>query len=87
MSSVVSYSIFTFFYGTEPIFGIPRFSFHDPRELIFYALLAFVCAAVGWMYIKTFYYIKYSIFFPLRGKDRHYLVNGRRRSGPWACSA
>ncbi|WP_319542529.1 chloride channel protein [uncultured Pseudodesulfovibrio sp.] len=68
MSSVVSYSIFTFFYGTEPIFGIPRFSFHDPRELIFYALLAFVCAAVGWMYIKTFYIIKYHIFFPLREK-------------------
>ena len=68
MSSVVSYSIFTFFYGTEPIFGIPRFSFSDPRELIFYALLAFVCAAVGWMYIRTFYFIKYHIFFPLREK-------------------
>ena len=68
MSSVVSYSIFTFFYGTEPIFGIPRFTFHDPRELIFYALLAFVCAASGWMYIKTFYLIKYHIFFPLREK-------------------
>ncbi|BCS90007.1 chloride channel protein [Pseudodesulfovibrio sediminis] len=68
MSSVVSYSIFTFFYGTEPIFGIPRFSFHDPRELIFYALLAFVCAAVGWMYIKTFHVIKYHIFFPVREK-------------------
>ncbi|MBC17149.1 Chloride channel core [Pseudodesulfovibrio profundus] len=68
MSSVVSYSIFTFFYGTEPIFGIPRFSFHDPRELIFYVLLAFVCAAVGWMYIRTFTIIKYNIFYPLREK-------------------
>jgi CIC family chloride channel protein len=68
MSSVVSYSIFTFFYGTDPIFGIPRFSFHDPRELIFYALLAFVCAAVGWLYVKTFYTIKYHIFFPLKEK-------------------
>ncbi len=68
MSSVVSYSIFTFFFGTEPIFGIPRFSFHDPRELIFYALLAFVCAFVGWMYIRTFYFIKYHVFVPLREK-------------------
>lgn len=68
MSSVVSYSIFTFFFGTEPIFGIPRFSFHDPRELIFYTLLAFVCAAVGWMYVKTFYFIKYHIFCPLQEK-------------------
>lgn len=68
MSSVVSYSIFTFFYGTDPIFGIPRFSFHDPRELIFYAMLAFVCAGVGWMYIRTFTLIKYNIFYPLREK-------------------
>jgi len=68
MSSVVSYSIFTFFYGTEPIFGIPRFSFNDPRELIFYAILAFVCAAAGWMYIRTFTVIKYHIFYPLREK-------------------
>ncbi|WP_419787348.1 chloride channel protein [Pseudodesulfovibrio sp.] len=68
MSSVVSYSIFTFFYGTDPIFGIPRFSFSDARELIFYAILALVCAAVGWMYVKTFYFIKYHIFFPLREK-------------------
>ncbi|WP_243545352.1 chloride channel protein [Pseudodesulfovibrio tunisiensis] len=68
MSSVVAYTIFTFFYGSEPIFGIPRFSFHDPRELPFYILLAFVCAAAGWMYVKTFYFIKYRIFFQL--KDR-----------------
>jgi len=68
MSSVVSYSIFTFFYGTEPIFSIPRFSFSDPRELIFYTLLAFVCAAAGWMYIRTFTIIKYNIFYPLREK-------------------
>jgi CIC family chloride channel protein len=68
MSSVVSYSIFTFFFGTDPIFGIPRFSFHDPRELFFYALLAFVCAAAGWMYIRTFYFVKYHVFFPLREK-------------------
>ncbi|WP_285907437.1 chloride channel protein [Pseudodesulfovibrio pelocollis] len=68
MSSVVSYSIFTFFYGTDPIFGIPRFTFHDPRELLFYALLALVCAAAGWMYVRTFYFMKYHIFFPLREK-------------------
>jgi len=68
MSSVVSYSIFTFFFGTDPIFGIPRFSFSDPRELIFYALLAFVCAAAGWLYIRTFTVIKYHIFYPLREK-------------------
>lgn len=68
MSSVVAYSIFTFFYGTEPIFGIPRFEFSDPRELIFYTILAFVCAGSGWLYVKTFYTIKYKIFLPLTDK-------------------
>ncbi|SDK89120.1 chloride channel protein, CIC family [Maridesulfovibrio ferrireducens] len=68
LSSVVSYSLFTLFYGAEPIFGIPRFVFHDPREMIFYIILAFACTLVGWMYIRTFRFIKYSIFFKI--KDR-----------------
>ncbi|KAB1443017.1 chloride channel protein [Pseudodesulfovibrio senegalensis] len=68
MSSVVAYSVFSLVYGSEPIFGIPRFEFHDPRELVFYALLAIVCAASGWLYCKTFYAFKYRLFFPLKDK-------------------
>ncbi|WP_320005947.1 chloride channel protein [Maridesulfovibrio sp.] len=68
ISSVVSYSLFTLFYGTDPIFGIPRFVFHDPRELIFYVALAFACTLAGWMYIRTFRFIKYSVFYQI--KDR-----------------
>ncbi len=68
LSSVVSYSLFTLFYGSEPIFGIPRFIFHDPREMIFYIILAFACTFAGWMYIRTFRFIKYSIFSKI--KDR-----------------
>ncbi|WP_245577894.1 chloride channel protein [Maridesulfovibrio bastinii] len=62
LSSVVAYSLFTFFYGSEPIFGIPQFHFRDPRELIFYAVLAFACAFTGWLYVRTFEFIKFSIF-------------------------
>lgn len=70
LSSVVAYSLFTFFYGTDPIFGIPHqsFVFRDPRELIFYTLLALVCAASGWFYCKSFYFIKYSIFYRIKDK-------------------
>ncbi|WP_147820495.1 chloride channel protein [Salidesulfovibrio onnuriiensis] len=68
MSSVVAYTVFSMVYGTEPIFGIDRFQFHDPRELIFYAILALVCAVSGWLYVKTFYAIKYKFFFPLKEK-------------------
>lgn len=68
ISSVVSYSLFTLFYGTEPIFGIPRFVFHDPRELIFYVVLAFACTLAGWMYIRTFRFVKYSVFNQIRDR-------------------
>lgn len=66
LSSVVAYSLFTFFYGTKPIFGIPSFNFSDPRELFFYALLAVACAATGWLYVKSFYFIKYSVFWKIK---------------------
>ena len=62
ISSVVAYSIFTLFYGTDPIFGIPRFQFHHARELPFYVLLAVACSIAGWVYIRSFYFIKYSVF-------------------------
>ncbi|XPV75674.1 MAG: chloride channel protein [Desulfovibrio sp.] len=68
LSSVTAYSIFTLFYGTEPIFGIPHFSFHDPTELIFYIALAFVCALAGWLYVRSFYFIKYTVFSRIRDK-------------------
>ncbi|MFA7166324.1 MAG: chloride channel protein [Desulfoplanes sp.] len=68
ISSVVSYSLFTLAFGTEPIFGIPHFTFTDPRELPFYAILAVVCAASGWFWIKTFTTVKYKIFWPMTDK-------------------
>ncbi len=66
LSSVTSYSLFTLFFGVEPIFGIPQFSFTSVRELPFYALLAVVCAAAGWFYVHTFQFVKFQIFTPLR---------------------
>lgn len=68
LSSVTAYSLFTLFFGTDPIFGIPHFVFHDVRELLFYAVLAFVCAGTGWLYVKSFYGIKYSVFFRIKDK-------------------
>jgi len=68
LSSVVSYSLFTLFFGTDPIFGIPHFSFQNAGELPFYILLALVCSAAGWFYIKTFFFLKYSFFNRIRKK-------------------
>lgn len=66
ISSVVAYSIFTMAFGTEPIFGIPQFSFRNVAELPFYVILAFACAVTGWLYVRTFTYLKYSVFEKLR---------------------
>lgn len=68
ISSVVAYSIFTFAFGTEPMFGIPEFSFSNIFELPFYVILAFACALTGWMYVRTFQYLKYSVFEKMRAK-------------------
>lgn len=62
ISSVVAYTLFTLAFGHEPIFGIPQFQFANPMELPFYAILAVVCAIMGWIYVKTFYTIKYAVF-------------------------
>ena len=68
ISSVVAYTIFTLVFGTEPIFGIPRFSFENPLELPFYGLLALACALAGWFYVRSFYFIKYKLFWPIMEK-------------------
>jgi chloride channel protein, CIC family len=65
ISSVVAYTLFTLVYGTDPLFSIPRFTFHDARELPFYILLALVCAAMGWFYVRTFFFIKHKLFGPV----------------------
>lgn len=68
LSSVVAYSVFALIYGTDPILTVPHFSFRNPLELPFYALLAVACAAAGWLYVRTFFFMKYSVFARLRGR-------------------
>ena len=55
ISSVIAYSLFSFFFGIQPIFATPDFVFTDPRELIAYAVLGLVCAPVGAVYVRIFY--------------------------------
>ncbi len=66
LSSVTAYTIFTFFFGTDPMFGIPQFEFHNPIELIFYAVLAAFCALTGWFYVHTFGFMKHRVFGSIR---------------------
>jgi len=75
ISSVIAYTVFTLIYGTHPIFEIPNFSFH-PKELPFYLALAIFCALCGFLYVKTFFFIKYSIFQKIKKRIGLVLTTG-----------
>ncbi len=55
IASVISYSMFTFVFGFEPIFGTPAFAFRDARELAVYAVLGLICAPFGTFYVRTYF--------------------------------
>ncbi len=55
VSSIVAYSIFTSRFGWGFLFETPHYVFDHPSELLFYAALGLVCAAVGYVYVKIFY--------------------------------
>lgn len=56
ISSIVSYSVFvTFFPATERLFAIPNVGFHNPLELPIYAVMAFLLAIAGLIYVRFFY--------------------------------
>lgn len=62
MSSVVSYSIFTFIFGHQPIFATPALKFTDLRELLGYAVLGLVCVPLGWLYARSLYGLRDHFF-------------------------
>jgi chloride channel protein, CIC family len=64
-SSIVAYSTFALFITPEPIFIVPLFQFHGLSELPSFALLAPLCAAVGWIYVHVFYGLRDRVFRPL----------------------
>ena len=68
VSSIVAYSIFTARFGYGFLFETPAYVFDHPVELIFYAGLGLVCAAVGYFYVKVFYGLRDHFFHRLRVK-------------------
>jgi CIC family chloride channel protein len=55
ISSIVGYTVFTYYEGWGPVFHIPQFRFTPPEELLFYGFFGVVCAVVGYFYIHFFY--------------------------------
>jgi CIC family chloride channel protein len=66
VSSIVAYSIFTQVYGRHALFFPGPVDFTLPTELLPYAIFGVVCAAVGYVYVKTFYGLRDYFFLRLR---------------------
>lgn len=66
MSSVTAYSVFTFCFGSEAILAAPAFQFRDPRELLFYALMAVACSGAAYLFMGSFRACKTRLFAPAR---------------------
>ncbi len=65
-SSTTAYSIFTIFFGTDPIFHVPDLKLRSVTELPFYVLLAVGCSVAAWAFVAGFRRVKYHFFAPLR---------------------
>ncbi len=61
-SSIVTYSTFALFITPKPIFLVPNFTFKGLLDLPGFMVLAFACAAVGWLYVRVFYGLRDRFF-------------------------
>jgi len=68
VSSVVAYTLFTFFFGTEAIIQTPDYGFQNVWELPFYLALAVVVALAARLFIHTFFFFKRTIFATIQAR-------------------
>lgn len=62
VSSIVSYAIFSQFYGRAVIFFPGAVDFALPKELVPYAIFGVLCGVVGYVWIKTFHGMQHYFF-------------------------
>ena len=65
ISAITGYSIYSSYAGWGFLFDVPQISFHEPKHLALYAALGVVCALVGVLYPKFFYFVRDQIFKPM----------------------
>lgn len=56
LASIIAYAIFGSVYGYEPLFNIPGgYSFSQPIQILWFAILGLVAGGVGLLYSRSFY--------------------------------
>lgn len=70
-ASIIAYTIFGAVYGYEPLFAIPGYHFHQPIQLLWFALIGLLAGFIGLLYSKGFYgMVSLSIRMPFSRKLR-----------------
>ena len=54
-ASIVAYAIFGGVFGYHPLFAIPAYHFHQPIQLLWFAVIGVLAGGVGLLYSKAFY--------------------------------
>jgi CIC family chloride channel protein len=55
LSSVTAYTIFCSVNGFDRVFAYSGESFHNPVQLLFFAVLGLLCSAIGYLYVRLMY--------------------------------
>ena len=72
LASIIAYTLFGAVFGYQPLFAIPGgYHFHQPIQLVWFALIGLLAGGLGLLYSKTFYaFIRLSSRLPLSKKFR-----------------
>lgn len=70
-ASIIGYTVFASVFGWSTIFTTGQYGFHNPLELVFYAIFGFLCALLGIFYVKIFYGL-HEKFFATMKIPRHF---------------
>jgi chloride channel protein, CIC family len=54
-ASIIAYAIFGAVYGYHPLFSTPAYRFHQPIQLLWFAVIGVLAGGVGLLYSKGFY--------------------------------
>jgi H+/Cl- antiporter ClcA len=71
-ASIIAYAVFGAFFGYQPLFAIPGgYHFHQPIQLLWFAIIGVLAGGLGLLYSKSFYgIVKLSHRLPFSKKLR-----------------
>ncbi len=55
LASIIAYGVFGAVYGYRSLFAIPSYHFHQPVQLVWFALIGLLAGGIGLLYSTSFY--------------------------------